>query len=145
VEEEQFKALRRFTIAAASPCGTDRLLAYKDDLRAHIGASPLFDPYVVVDVTGEVERMLVARCMAARVGVRPANLAGELQRLWAHELRFRYMEAHVLRFDENRVVLNFLTQMGPSDGFVTGAVVAKVRHRAVADSVVDDPADEYVT
>jgi hypothetical protein len=131
VEEEQFKALRRFTIAAASPCGTDRLLAYKDDLWAHIVASPLFDPYVEIDVTGEVERMLVARCTGAQTDLKPSRLGGELQRLWAHELRFKHMEAHVLRFDQDSVALNFLTQMGPSDGFITGAIVAKVRDRAV--------------
>jgi hypothetical protein len=92
--------------------------------------SPLFDPYVEIEVTREVERMLVARCTAARIGVKPARLGKELQRLWAHELRFKHMEAHVVRFDDNLVALSFLTQMGPSDGFITGAIVAKVRHRA---------------
>jgi hypothetical protein len=145
VEEEQFKALRRLTIAAARPCGTERQLGFKDDLRAHIGASPLFDPYVEVDFTGDVERMLVARCTAASSGLRPARLAGELQRLWAYELRFRHMETHVVRFDEHRVALNFLTQMGPSDGFITGAILAAVRQRATADAVQDAANDEYVT
>jgi hypothetical protein len=37
----------------------------------------------------------------------------------------------VLRYDKDSVALNFLTQMGPSDGFITGAIVAKVRERAV--------------
>ena len=83
VEKEYYKALRRFIVAAARPCGSDRLLAYKDDLRARIRESPLFDSYVVVQVTGEVERMLVARCTAAQFGVKPARLAKELQRLWA--------------------------------------------------------------
>jgi hypothetical protein len=130
VEEEQFKALRRLTIATASPCGTDRQLDFKDDLRAHIGASPLFDPYVEVDVTGDPERMLMARCTAASADLKPSRLAAELQRLWAHELRFKHMEAHVVRFDDNLVALSFLTQLGPSDGYITGAIVAQVRHRA---------------
>jgi hypothetical protein len=145
VEKEYYKALRRFIVAAARPCGSDRLLTYKDDLRARIRESPLFDSYVVVQVTGEVERMLVARCTAAQFGVKPARLAKELQRLWAHQLRFRYMEAHVLRFEADAVALNFVTQMGPSDGFITGAMVAKVRHRTAVDSVEDDdPEDQYV-
>jgi hypothetical protein len=100
---------------------------------------------VVVQVTGEVERMLVARCTAAQFGTKPARLGKELQRLWAHELRFRYMEAHVLRLDADSVALNFLTQMGPSDGFVTGAMVARIRHRTAVDSVEADPEAESVT
>ena len=55
------------------------------------------------------------------------------------------MEAHVLRFEADAVALNFLTQMGPSDGFITGAMVAKARHRTAVDSVEDDdPEDQYV-
>jgi len=144
VETAYFKALRRFVIAAARPCGSDRLLAFRDDLRARVSASPLFDSYVVVHVTGQVERMLVARCTAAQMGVKTARLGKELQRLWAHELRFRYMEAHVLRFEPDSVALNFLTVMGPSEGFMTGAIVARVRQRATVDEVEDDPDDEYV-
>jgi hypothetical protein len=144
VETEYFKALRRFTIAAARPCGVDRLLAFRDDLRARVAASALFDSSVAIEITGEAERMLVARCVGVHLGVKPARLGKELKRVWAHELRFRYMEAHVLRVRADSVALNFLTLMGPRDGFVTGAIVATVRQRAPVDSVEDDPDDEYV-
>jgi hypothetical protein len=145
LEREHFKALRRFTIAAAKPCGTERVLAFRDDLQAYVGHSVLFDPHVSVALTGEVERMLVAKCVAAHLGVRPPRLGRELQRLWVHQLSFRYMEAHVLRFDQesDSVALNFLTQLGPSEGFITGAIVATVRRRATAAHVDDDPDDEW--
>ena len=145
VEQEHFKALRRFVLAASRPCDTTELLAFRDSLKATIRGSSVFDKYVRVEVTGEVERMLVTRCTAARLGVKTARLAKELQRLWAHQLRYRYMEAHVLRLDQESVALNFLTQLGPREGFVTGAIVASIRHRVVAEHAEDDPDDAWVT
>ena len=145
MEQEHFKALRRFVVAASDPCDTTELLAFRDSLKATIRDSSVFDKFVTVDVTGEVEHMLVARVTAARIGIKTARLAKELQRLWAHQLRYRYMEAHVLRFDQDSVALNFLSQLGPRDGFVTGAIVARIRHKVIAEHVEDDPDDVWVT
>ncbi len=145
MEQEHFKALRRFVLAASTPCDATRLLAFRESLRASIRGSPVFDKYVVVEVTGEAEHMLVTRCTAARIGQKTSRLAKELQRLWAHQLRYRYMEAHVLRYDTESVALNFLTQDGPREGYVTGAIVARIRHRVVAEHDQDDPDDVWVT
>ena len=145
MEQEYFKALRRFVLAASSPCDTTELLTFRDALKSCISGSSVFDKFVEVDLTGEVERMLVTRCSAARIGVKTARLAKELQRLWAHELRYRYMEAHVLRYDQESVALNFLTQLSPRDGFVTGAIVARIRQRVVATHAEDDPDDAWVS
>lgn len=79
------------------------------------------DGTVRVRRTVEAACLIRAQCRAAE-GSTLAHALDGLREVWLTDLAYPYLEAHELTVSQDFAVLQFVTQIGPTDFYVTGRI-----------------------
>ena len=107
------------------PSDGDNLLGMEFDFVAYLGGLDAVDEASVsVRRTAQAETLLLVECAAA-AGVSLRDAAEAVREAWLGPLRYHFHEAHHLSVSETQAVLRFITQIGPSDFYVTGQVTVR--------------------
>jgi hypothetical protein len=122
VHSSQFEAVRHAVMASGQPYRGADLDGMATDIHYYMGNSALFDR-IMVKKTGDRRCLLVVRCRPAGRGISPQQVAGELERIWAEDLRFDHQAAHALQVTDDTVTLQFVTQGHPGGPYVTGSLI----------------------
>jgi len=72
--------------------------------------------------------LILAECAAAK-GVSLEEAAHAVRQAWLGPLRYNFHEAHHLSMSDSEAVLCFITQIGPSEFYVTGEVTVRQARR----------------
>jgi len=123
---EDFEVEKREVCASGPPSDGDNLLGMEIDCCAYFG-----DPAYADDDADLWHDMAVSRSEGAewlitgRASAKLENaklIAAELSRVWEEKLRYHYRSAHTIEQRPGEVVLLAVTQIGPSDLWVTAKV-----------------------
>ena len=117
--EEEFRQTKSRVMASSVPSSGDNLLGMQIDCDAYLEIEGVLDD-VLVRPTADPANLLKGTARG-RAGVPVDRLAAELEWVWLFELRYRYLEALIVRAVEGTVSLDFVTQIGPTGFYVTGA------------------------
>lgn len=79
---------------------------------------------LVVRRTSDPDRLIEASCRA-RTGVSLTAAADAVRHVWLTRLRYDTFESHALTIEEDRAVLDCVTQIEPGGFFVTARVTAE--------------------
>ena len=104
------------------PSAGDNLLGMEIDFDAYLGGLEALDESSIsVRRTEHPEALIAAKCVAAS-GFSVAEAAEAVRAAWLNSLRYNFHEAHHLAVSEDGAVLRLITQIGPSEFYVTGQV-----------------------
>ena len=118
----EFEATKLQILASAPPSSGYDLLGMETDFMFLLARGRVDDSSVRVRKTDNPARLIEACCRADE-GVDLRTAAGDIEEIWLTQLRYGYFEAHVLRVDDERATLDFITQIHDGGFYVSGRVV----------------------
>lgn len=133
MSRERFDVVRQEICASGQPSADDNLLGMEIDCCAYLG-----DPAYAEEDPGLWRDMAVSRAEGAewlitgRAHGRPEDaeaIGFELTRIWRDKLCYRYREAHTIERSVEEVALLAITQISPSDLWVTADVRVRLDRR----------------
>lgn len=119
---DEFAAEKQRVIRDGEPSDGHNLLGMEIDFTAYLlGLDPVEPSSVEAHRTSDPACLIEASCRAV-VGVSLRSAGVAVEDAWATALRYREHEAHCIVFDDDRVVLDCITQMRPGGLYVTARV-----------------------
>jgi hypothetical protein len=118
-----FQDARRQIMASGEPSGGHDLLGMEVDFDVYLRRCPALTT-VKVTQTDNPDALIVANCVAHPTASSDA-VSEQLVDIWQRDLRYPYREAHQLRRSHDTVELDFATQIGEQEFYVTGTVTVR--------------------
>jgi hypothetical protein len=119
----QFHRMRTAIQGNASPGTVDELATLEGALRLLLTGSGLFDE-VEVEYTDDPDQLLIALCTFPG-HLTEADVAGQLEQLWADRVAYPFWEAHALHVERGHVELEAASRPSSEGGYVTVHLVAQ--------------------
>lgn len=119
-----FHEAMRTVAAQVPPAEADNLSGMAMDFDHYLWIRPSIRE-VTVSSSPDPARQLTARCLA-EPAASPQRVAAEIREAWLRHLRYRYWEAHLLRFTATSVELEVVTRSsadGETGYYITALIV----------------------
>jgi hypothetical protein len=119
----QFHRMRKAVQVNAAPGSTGDLATVERSLRSMLMSSGLFVD-VEVEHTDDPDQLVIALC-TFDPHVAEADVAGQLERMWADRVSYPFWEAHALLVEPDHVELEAASRPSALGGYVTVHLVAQ--------------------
>ncbi len=125
--KERFIEERNRIVSSFEPSAGHDLDGMEMDLYLHLTASNIVDDSSLeFSRSDDANALLRARCVL-KSGVALEEAVKELTHIWNERLRYKYFEAHDVRLENQSVLLDFVTQIGVDEFFVTGTIEMRMQ------------------
>ena len=119
----QFHRMRKAVQVNAAPGSTGDLATVERSLRSMLMSSGLFIE-VEVEHTDDPDQLVIALC-TFDPHLAEADVAGQLERIWADRVSYPFWEAHALLVEPDHVELEAASRPSAGGGYVTVHLVAQ--------------------
>jgi hypothetical protein len=118
-----FEDARQQIMASGEPSSGLDLDGMEVDFDEYLPRCPALTT-VKVTQTDNPDALIVADCVAHPTAS-PDAVEEQLRETWQEDLRYGYREAHQVRRSRDRVKLDFVTQIGEREFYVTGTITVR--------------------
>jgi hypothetical protein len=120
-DRARFAGDKQLVMSSSVPSGGENLLGMQIDFDAYLEEAAIFDGDISVRSTEDALCLLRVEGRA-KPGLPPDVVAAKVEWAWLEHLRYRFFESHTVRLSGSTVILEFVTQIGASDFYVTGKI-----------------------